>query len=436
MNMGRYFVLLLLTLTILGCGKADKGDRRISEDGINISASPAEPGEIETEDESYGAMPQEETAPESGPEMPAPHSPGTRSPVRKFNATPPKKRRSLNYDIVRVYYGTNRDQTGETEPSEFYGNNRDSLSIGYCDVSIPFNHVEGNIERPKIWKFEFRENPKKHVVLLSVQPTDTATFLAGVHDTLDKTQSREAFIFVHGYNVDFESAAHRTAQIAHDLKFDGVPMMFSWPAKGNLEDYTVDEVTSNWSKPDAFRFILAMAKFAKAERIHVIAHSMGNRVLTGALDRLSDKVSEGKSPKINQVILTAPDIDAQTFHDDIAPRIVPASERITVYASANDKALKASKFIHGNTRLGLTGRHLSLIASKGIDVVDASEVDTSLFGHSYYGDNVTVLDDIQLVLRGNHCKSRGLVIKKEWNAWAIIARKNPFKSVMKNNGRQ
>ena len=32
---------------------------------------------------------------------------------------------------------------------------------------------------------------------------------------------RQAFVFLHGYNVTFEAAAYRTAQIAYDLRFDG-----------------------------------------------------------------------------------------------------------------------------------------------------------------------------------------------------------------------
>ena len=386
-----YWLSICLSSVILITG-CTQGDKSTSQDS---NADPAENQLMESprgnidldfpspgnEVESFSA---EEGAPDNSTAAPSmtptkKYYGGTRS--GKGNSVPLKP---VKNDIVRIYYGTNRDTTGSTDPASYYGNERDSLSIGFCDVSIPENHVEGEIERPKIWKLEFSENPNKHIVLLNIQPTDPESFLGQVHQSLDESEAREMFVFIHGYNVKFHDAALRTAQIAHDLKFDGVPMMFSWPAKGNVEDYTVDEATASWAKTDAYKFLLAMTKFSKAKKIHVIAHSMGNRVLAGALDQLSVQVSLGDSPRINQVILTAPDIDADIFRDDIAPRIKPSADRITIYASSNDRALKASRILHGNSRLGLSGSHLGIISLKhGIDIVDASEVDTSLFGHSY-----------------------------------------------------
>ena len=33
----------------------------------------------------------------------------------------------------------------------------------------------------------------------------------------------------------------RTAQIAYDLKFEGAPIVYSWPSQEGLLSYTVDE---------------------------------------------------------------------------------------------------------------------------------------------------------------------------------------------------
>jgi esterase/lipase superfamily enzyme len=40
------------------------------------------------------------------------------------------------------------------------------------------------------------------------------------------------FYNVHGYNVSFDDAALRTAQLAYDLTFDCPAAFFSWPSKG------------------------------------------------------------------------------------------------------------------------------------------------------------------------------------------------------------
>lgn len=60
---------------------------------------------------------------------------------------------------------------------------------------------------------------------------------------------RRAFIFVHGFNNSFEDAARRTAQIAFDVKFDGVPLFYSWPSKGKALDYVYDTNNADQASP-------------------------------------------------------------------------------------------------------------------------------------------------------------------------------------------
>src|SRR5207245_2644693 len=63
---------------------------------------------------------------------------------------------------------------------------------------------------------------------------------AEMADRLGWRPQRKAFVFVHGFNNSFEDAARRTAQIYHDVEFDGVPLFYSWPSKGKLRDYSYD----------------------------------------------------------------------------------------------------------------------------------------------------------------------------------------------------
>ena len=44
-------------------------------------------------------------------------------------------------------------------------------------------------------------------------------------------------VFIHGFNVPFEDAIYRTAQLAHDLDFDGAPILYSWPSRGTMLGY-------------------------------------------------------------------------------------------------------------------------------------------------------------------------------------------------------
>ncbi len=128
-----------------------------------------------------------------------------------------------------------------------------------------------------------------------------------------------------------------------------------------------------------------------AQQIHLIAHSMGNRALTSALRYLSYEPAATR-PRFREVILTAPDIDADVFKRDIAPAIVQTANRVTLYASSNDEALKVSQDIHGYPRAGDSGEQLVVVP--GVDTIDVSQLDTDLVGHSYYGSNDTVLADL------------------------------------------
>ena len=66
---------------------------------------------------------------------------------------------------------------------------------------------------------------------------------------------KRVIIFVHGYNVTFEEAALRTAQVAYDIEFKGVPVIYSWPAQGNTLSYTVDQINAAWSRPHLVEFL-------------------------------------------------------------------------------------------------------------------------------------------------------------------------------------
>lgn len=325
------------------------------------------------------------------------------------------------YDVVRVFYGTDRAPSGSKNPNKYYGNGRHDIQFGTCNVSIPKEHRTGELEAPSLWKLEFRENPEKHVVLMSVQPMDGIGFIQELKDEIDSAGEKEAFIFVHGFNVTFKDAARRTAQIAHDLNFQGAPIMYSWPSKGRYTDYTTDRTTAEWSESHVAHFVEAVAHESGATKIHLIAHSMGNRLLTRAVRQMVNDPFSGQLPHINQIILTAPDIDADIFREQIASKLVQSADRVTIYASSNDKALLASQAVNGANRLGQGGRNLQLFPKfNTIEVIDASDLDTSLFGmgHSYFSDKPTVLNDISKVLHGISTKQRNLFSIKK-GAWEI-----------------
>ncbi|MGO6788726.1 alpha/beta hydrolase [Rhizobium ruizarguesonis] len=297
---------------------------------------------------------------------------------------------------VQVYYATDRDPV--IEPGHLvrdFGPERDPegvLRYGICDVTVPASHRMGKLESPNWWRFEFRPDPAKHITLRGLASMGEDTFFESVADTVSKAPRQDAFVFVHGFNVSFQDAARRAAQMAFDLEFQGAPIIYSWPSRAEVFDYTVDEASAIWTVPHLEHFLETLAARSGAARIHVIAHSMGNRAVCDALERLSRSAWAGKGA-LHHLVLTAPDIDAGTFKD-LAARVQTTADTVTVYASSNDKAIRLSERIHSYPRAGTP-----LVFVPGVETVDASAVDTDFLGHSFFSTARTVLSDIFWLLR-------------------------------------
>jgi esterase/lipase superfamily enzyme len=302
-----------------------------------------------------------------------------------------------NYAVVRVFYATDRQPTGTTAPGQFYGGDRqldESIHLGTLDVSIPRDHRMGSIERPSIWKLEFRPDPDKHVVLLSVLPKSDAEFYTELANKVQSSANKDAFVFVHGFDNTFEQAAWRTAQLSYDLGFQGAPIMYSWPSKGKLAAYTADEATIDWATPHLEKFLETVAVQSHATTVHLIAHSMGNRALTRALFAIAEKHA-GVPPMFKHVFLAAPDIDVGVFRQ-LAATFPSAATDVTLYSSSRDEAIMASVRIHQFDRVG-DSTHICVVPK--IDTVDASAVDTGLIGHAYFGDKRSILSDMFEVMQ-------------------------------------
>lgn len=146
---------------------------------------------------------------------------------------------------------------------------------------------------------------------------------------------------------------------------------------------------------------------------------MGTRTLSRALLEIANEKPNNKLFK--EIVLAAPDIDADVFQRDILPKMQPVASRITLYASSRDKALQASKEVHGYPRAGESETN-SLVIAPGLDTVDASLVDTSFTGHSYFAENRSVISDIYYLFQnGNPPDQRNLLKKsrKGLKYWAF-----------------
>lgn len=312
---------------------------------------------------------------------------------------------------MTAYYATNRKAGPSLDGVTSYTAERDTgdLRFGRFAVSIPTRREPGDLNLPlNLFLFEMPADPARHFIVKSVTPLATATALTEMQAQVARAPRRSVLIFVHGYNVTFRDAALRTAQLAHDLNFPGIAIAFSWPSAGQTKAYLHDEDMSELSLP-SFDALLRRVEGIGASEIFVVAHSMGNRVVTGAL---RERLATGGRPPANLkgLLLAAPDINADLFRQRIAPTLAAlATTSRTIYASGNDVALRASSVVHAFPRVGLTRPRVQTFA--GWEIVDTTGVAPTHrgWGHSYIVDNPQVIRDMgALILRNRPAASRGL----------------------------
>jgi len=306
--------------------------------------------------------------------------------------TPIQKSIRVDRNHIYLFYATDRKKDGNLTTTGYLNgrSDRENLHYGECHVSLPGGHRIGEIERPSAMGFNITPNPARHVMVTQIVSFTEEVFLKRLNQSILNSASTEAFVFVHGYNVSFDSAALRTAQLARDLDFVGTAIFYSWPAGGWFTSYVKAETEVHWSFPHFKRFVRLLVDHSGASRIHVIAHSMGARAVFEAIRSLESEVSG--SVLLNEVVFAAPDIDADSFRES-STSLKNLTRRITLYASSNDRALQASTRIHGYPRAGEP-----LLIIPGIDTIDASNVDTDFLGHSYFSESWPLLSDIHSVL--------------------------------------
>jgi esterase/lipase superfamily enzyme len=278
------------------------------------------------------------------------------------------------------------------DPAAFYGSDAGDLELGTVSVSVPATHKLGEIEEPNWYLMQFRPDPNRHIMLWdSPRPLVQTAFISALSAQIARSKRKEIFVFVHGFNTSFADAALRTAQMAYDLNIDGAPMMFSWPSRGDVLSYVADR---NLCGPDQIgkltAFLTMVVRQSGAQKIDVLAHSMGNCFLTQALNQMAQN---GMQNAFSEVVFAAPDYDPDDFRA-LIPAMRKVAPRMTLYASSNDYAMMVSKEVNGRARVGDARVRF---ADPSIDSIDASDVlSPDEVGHSYFAGGA--LGDLRAVL--------------------------------------
>jgi esterase/lipase superfamily enzyme len=299
------------------------------------------------------------------------------------------------YTIINMLYGTDRKENfkrGKYYYEDFFGTERGKLSYGLAEISIPLSHKFGAMERPtQFFKVYEDENSEKHIMIQRINPLKFDEFVSTLNAKVKNANEKDIMIFVHGFNNTFGDAIRRAAQLTYDLRFEGIPITYSWPSQGGgVSTYMQDESSVQYTTPHLVDFLINVLENANGADVHIIGHSMGTRAVTNALKKIS-YIFRNKEVFTN-VILAAPDIDRDVFEVNLLPYVKKTTKMLTLYASSDDSALQASKTLHNAPRLGQSD---DIFIYEGLNTIDATGIDTSALGHSYFAEKEVIVKDLK-----------------------------------------
>lgn len=349
------------------------------------------------------------------------------------------RRRALGETVVEsICFVTNRTKIEAPPKSKkwvdgFSSEVGESITFGRVDVVIPAQVITGRL----------KTNATIPVDPLIVTPKlELSDFnQQALQELLANSADDDVIVYVHGYNNTFEEALQRAAQLKHELNFEGSVIAFCWPSLGETfvtrsmeaaqqKPSLVDRMVSPLSKPYMRDWGVAVKsqpalmnlmtqllerrqQSGGSARIHLLAHSMGNRVALGALHQLELNGAFCNQPEaIENLVLLAPDVSIDEFEHwrESAAR---ASRRLTHYYSTEDVPLMLSQKVNRDRRAGLC--QVNCAGGECYDTVCVDEVNSyfSGLGHLYYGNSRIVLRDLYyLIVMGMPAPERAFHLKQ------------------------
>ena len=245
------------------------------------------------------------------------------------------------------------------------------LSFSRTLVSVPPDRAPGTVTFPN------SSRPDPHTDFLTVgseRIADGAGFIRAVNAAVAPLppKTREAFVFVHGFNTNFAEALYRQAQMRHDFGSSGVSINFAWPSAANVRAYATDRETTLQARDDLEKLIDLLVQ-TDVTRIVVTGHSMGAFLVMEAMRQKAIRDRPAAFRKLRTIVLMAPDIDVGVFRRQ-AQALSDDNVSIYVFTSNRDRALRLSAALRGTgDRLGSLSDK-SKVADLPVTIIDLSDI--------------------------------------------------------------
>jgi esterase/lipase superfamily enzyme len=271
----------------------------------------------------------------------------------------------------RYFYITNRrKEIGEGPMEERYGSEREkTLKFGSFDTKIEPTLGIGMLINPTEW-FQNEE-----IGLQDIQELDEAVFVEQVSGLVQDSPYRSILVIVHGFREAFPSALRKTAFFGHVLDINSPVLLFDWPGNqgSSLGGYRRARRLAEESGAELARSLELIIREIRPARLWLVANSMGAQVVADAFSVLYQKSDLGDAEtEIEDVVLTAPDVDHDEFDRQFKREINALTRHLTVYVSSNDRALLMSRIVNWSRRRGESTLSPEMLeeAVKVVDLID------------------------------------------------------------------
>jgi esterase/lipase superfamily enzyme len=309
----------------------------------------------------------------------------------------------------RYFFVTNRRQEREEGPIEerFGAGREEALKFGSFDAKIQPTLGLGMLVNPTEW-FQNEE-----INLHEVRKLEEDAFVERLAGLVAESPYRSLLVVVHGYREAFPSALRKTAFFGHVLDVNSPVLLFDWPGNqgGSLGGYRRAREVAEASGADLARTLELIVRKVRPDRLWLVANSMGGQVVVDAFSVLYQNADFADSEtEIEEVVLTAPDVDHEQFDQQFKQEISALANNLTVYVSSNDRALVLSRLVNRARRVGestLTPDQLEEAVrvaelidpeSDRITLVDVTPVNRTRNFHNFSLETPEFFDDLYLRL--------------------------------------
>ncbi len=253
--------------------------------------------------------------------------------------------------VYRFFFATNRRADAEDASVEdrFGNERRDALTFGSFDTKIEPTLGIGMIINPTDW---FQNEAIK---LQDAKVLDQSAFVGQMRELVEESPYRSVLIVVHGFREAFPSALRKTAFLGHVLDINTPVLLFDWPGDQgtSLRGYRRAQSVAKDSGAELAATVELIIRDVQPDRLWLVANSMGAQVVADAFSLLYEQADLADAEtEIEDVILTAPDVDTEEFDQRFKQEIRALAKQLTVYVSSNDRALLMSRIVNWGRRRG------------------------------------------------------------------------------------